>query len=66
MQLLPQGIADTLPPLYATENLPESGHMIRIKFTQWTWFVCEYDPKQWLCFGYVLGEENGWELSFSR
>ena len=63
-QLLPQEIADMLPPLYAMENTPESDHVIYVKFfdprSQWTWYACEYDPKERLCFGYVVGYEKEW------
>ena len=64
MQLLPQGIANTIPPLWATEETPILDKMVYAKFfdpySQWTWFVCEYDPKERLFFGYVLGQEKEW------
>jgi len=64
MQLLPQGIAATLPPLYTTEGTPILDKMVYAKFfdpyTQWTWFVCEYDPIRRLFFGYVVGQEKEW------
>jgi len=64
MQLLPQEIAATLPPLYATEETPILDKMVYAKFfdpyTPWTWFVCEYDPKERSCFGYVIGQEKEW------
>ena len=64
MQLLPQAIAATLPPLYATEETPIWDKMVYAKFfdpyTQWTWFVCEYDPIRRLFFGYVVGQEKEW------
>lgn len=64
MQLLPQAIAATLPPLYATEGTPISDHMAHVRFfdpyTQWTWYACEYDPKERLFFGHVVGQENEW------
>jgi len=64
MQLLPQGIAATLPPLYATEETPILDKMVYAKFfdpySQWTWFVCEYDPKERVFFGYVVGQTREW------
>ncbi|MCX6831716.1 MAG: DUF2958 domain-containing protein [candidate division Zixibacteria bacterium] len=64
VQLLPREIADMLPPLYAMESTPESDHVIYVKFfdprSQWTWYACEYDPKERLCFGYVVGYEKEW------
>ncbi len=32
MQLLPQGIAATLPPLYATEETPVEQRVLYVKF----------------------------------
>jgi hypothetical protein len=62
MQLLPQGIAATLPPLYATEETPILDKMVYAKFfdpySQWVWYVCEYDPNECLFFGYVIGQEK--------
>ena len=64
MQLLPQAIAATLPALYTTEETPVGEKVLLVKFfdpyTQWTWFACEYDPKERLFFGYVVGQENEW------
>jgi len=62
MQLLPQGIANTIPPLYTTEKTPVERKVLYAKFfdpfTQWTWFACEYDPEKRLFFGYVIGQEK--------
>ena len=64
MQLLPQGIAATLPPLYATEKTPVEQKVLYVRFfdpfTSWAWFACEYDPKERLFFGYVVGQEKEW------
>lgn len=64
MQLLPQAIAATLPTLYATEETRVDEKVLLVKFfdpyTQWTWYACEYDPKERLFFGYVVGQENEW------
>jgi len=64
MQLLPQGIAATLPALYATEETPVGEKVLLVKFfdpyTQWAWFACEYDPKERIFFGYVVGQEKEW------
>lgn len=64
MQLLPQEIADTLPSLYATEETPVEQKTLYVRFfdpfTSWTWFVCEYDPKDRIFFGYVVGQEKEW------
>ena len=56
-KLLPDEIAKTLPRLYATEE--EADPIARVKFftpdSSWTWYVTEYDPKERLCFGLVVG-----------
>lgn len=64
MQLLPKAIAATLPPLYTTEEIPVEQKVVYVKFfdpyTQWTWYASEYDPKERVFFGYVLGQEKEW------
>ena len=64
MHLLPLGIAATLPPLYTTEEIPVEQKVVYVKFldpyTQWTWYASEYDPKERVFFGYVLGQEKEW------
>jgi hypothetical protein len=64
MQLLPGGTAGTLPPLYATEGTPVQQKVLYVKFfdpyTQWTWYACEYDPKERIFFGYVVGQTREW------
>jgi hypothetical protein len=64
MQLLPEGTAGALPPLYATEGTPVQQKVLYVKFfdpyTQWTWYACEYDPKERIFFGYVVGQTREW------
>ena len=64
MKLLPEGITTTLPPLYATETTPVEQKALHVKlfdpYTQWTWYACEYDPKERVFFGYVVGQEKEW------
>ena len=59
-RLLPDDIAKTLPPLYATEN--EDDPIVRVKFftpdSSWTWFMTEYSPEQHLGFGMVHGLDH--------
>lgn len=56
-RLLPDEIAATLPPLYATEK--EADPLVRVKFftpdSSWTWYVTEFDPAERRCFGFVIG-----------
>jgi hypothetical protein len=58
MKLLPQEIADRLPPLYSLEGQGENA-IAQVKFftpwTNWTWYASEYDPPERLCFGVVVG-----------
>lgn len=59
-RLLPDEIAATLPPLYATEK--QYDPIARVKFftpdSSWTWFVTEFDPAERRCFGLVIGHER--------
>lgn len=61
MELLPNEIAASLPPLYSQENKGESA-MALVKFftpwTGWTWYASEYDPTERLFFGVVVGHER--------
>lgn len=59
-QLMPDAIAKTAPPLYATEKQTDPVACVKW-FTpdaSWTWYVLEYDPKERLCFGFVEGLER--------
>ncbi len=60
MQLLPQEIADRLPPLYSQEEQGENA-IAQVKFftpwTNWTWFASEYAPTADF-FGVVVGHER--------
>ena len=61
MKLLPQEIADRLPPLYSQEGQGENA-IAQAKFftpwTNWTWYASEYDPADRLFFGVVVGHER--------
>jgi len=61
MQLLPQEIADRLPPLYSQEEQGDSA-IAHVKFftpwTNWTWYASEYDPADRIFFGVVVGHER--------
>jgi len=65
MNLLPQELRKTLPPLYSQES--SSAPIVHAKlFTPdagWTWFVTEGTEEEdgdWLLFGYVIGMEEEW------
>lgn len=57
--LLPADLRASLPPLYATEN--EIDPVARVKlftpWSNWTWFVTEFDGED-TCFGLVVGHET--------
>ena len=59
-RLLPDDIAKTLPPLYATEN--QDDPIVLVKFftpdSSWTWFLTEFSPERQLCFGMVHGLDH--------
>ena len=59
-RLLPDDIAASLPPLYATEK--EADPLARVKLftpdSSWTWFLTEFDPSERRCFGLVMGHER--------
>jgi len=61
MDLLPQEIAQQLPPLYSQEQQGDNA-LATIKFftpwANWTWYASEYDPETGLCFGVVVGLER--------
>ncbi len=58
MKLITENLRKTLPPLYSTEN--EKDPVAQAKFftpwTDWTWYVLEYDGED-TCFGFVVGLE---------
>jgi hypothetical protein len=59
MRLLPEELRHRIPPLYATEQ--ETDPMVWVKFftpwTNWTWYVTEYDGDNTF-FGWVEGQDN--------
>ena len=58
--LMPDSLARTIPPLYATENDPDP--VARVKWftpdSSWNWYVVEYDPQEKICYGLVEGFEE--------
>lgn len=58
--LLPDELAATIPPLYATEQEADAKALVKF-FTpdsSWSFFLVEYDPAERLCFGLVIGHER--------
>ncbi len=64
MKLLPKEIEQTLPKLYQTENIPTNEKILYIRyisiFSNWEWYVTEYDRDTKTFFGYVKGHEDEW------
>lgn len=64
MKLLTEEIRRRLPALYATQN--DHDPIIQVKFftpwTNWTWYVTEFDGEDFL-FGLVEGFETEWGYS---
>ncbi len=58
MKLLTKELERKLPPI------GEGNRTAYVKlFTpdaNWTWYICEYDPRTELCFGKVEGFETEW------
>ena len=58
--LMPSEMAALIPPLYATEKVPDP--VVQLKWftpdSSWTWYVLEYDPQERRCFGLVVGHER--------
>jgi Protein of unknown function (DUF2958) len=59
MELLPESIAQQIPPLYAQEKSPDP--IAHVKFfttaSNWTWYVTEFDAQD-IFFGLVQGFEE--------
>jgi len=68
MRLLTKEIANRLPKLYSTESIPIGEKVAVVKFFDptgsWTWYGIEFDPKERLFFGLVIGHEK--ELGYFR
>lgn len=60
MKLLTKEILKKTPKLYATEKVADP--IVRAKFfapwSNWTWYMTEYDPKEKRAFGWVVGHEK--------
>ena len=57
-KLMTKSIENKIPPLYDQDGKGKDA-IVYVKFftpwSNWTWYVTEYDPKQKLLFGYVVG-----------
>ena len=64
MKLLTKELLKQIPKTYSQENVSMPEKTLYAKFftpwTNWTWYVAEYDPDERICFGYVEGHESEW------
>ena len=61
-KLMTKELADTIPPLYANDGADDPDAVLaRVKlftpFSNWTWYVTEWDAETGECFGLVDGFE---------
>ncbi len=59
--IIPEQLLAKLPPLYAQESKGEDAiaHLkVFCPWSDWTWFITEYDPAARICFGLVRGFED--------
>ena len=59
-ELMPKGVAATVPPLYATEDEGDPVARVKLFSCAWTWYVTEYDPATGEAFGLVEGFADEW------
>lgn len=64
MELLPEDIRRSIPPLYGQEGNKDP--IVYVKFftpdSSWTWYATEGSPEgeDFIFFGYVIGLEKEW------
>lgn len=55
--LMPEHIADQLPPIGATEHVKPDQKVVLLKVfdpcSRWTWYAVEFDGED-TCFGYIV------------
>ena len=62
-QLMTQKLAETIPAIYANENVADYDAVIAhaklfSPYSNWTWYITEMDPETGQCFGLVDGFEK--------
>ena len=63
MELMTAELAQTIPPLYSTEDNADPTVVVKyfVPWNQWTWYVLEGEQDEdgdWLFFGRVKGHET--------
>ena len=61
-KLMTKEIGDTIPALYANENVEDQDSVVAFAklfspYNGWRWFITEWDRESGLCFGLVQGFE---------
>ena len=61
-ELITRELGEMLPRLYATEDeeVPTALAHLYAVWTDWDWYVVEYDPVERVAFGLVKGFETEW------
>ena len=62
-KLMTKELADTIPPLYANENVEDYDSVLAhaklfSPYSNWTWYITEWEAETGLCFGLVEGFET--------
>ncbi len=62
-KLMTKELADTIPALYANENVEDYDSVLApaklfSPYSNWTWYITEMNPVTGLCFGLVQGFET--------
>ena len=61
--LMTKEVGEKIPALYANEHVPDYDSVpapakLFSPFSNWTWYITEYDPVTGTCFGLVEGFES--------
>ena len=62
-KLMTKELGDTIPALYANENVENHDTVLAVAklfapYSNWTWYITEWDAETGTCFGLVLGFET--------
>ncbi len=62
-KLMTKELGDTIPALYANENVEDYDSVLApaklfSPYTGWTWYITEWEAETGLCFGLVEGYET--------
>ena len=62
-KLMTKELGDTIPPLYANENVKDYDTVLApaklfSPYSNWTWYITEWNAETGLCFGLVEGFET--------